>query len=77
MLSGERKIFSSSVPETKKRKLGLDFEESDDEEEDTIDEIKKEVENYRHEKIQNRDEDPLDWWCQRKAKYPHLVKIVR
>ena len=72
----ESNVEESSPPKTMKRNLGIEFEESSDEEGEEFDEITKEMENYRHKALQDCDEDPLDWWRQRKAKYPHLVKIV-
>lgn len=61
----------------KKRKLCLDFPESDDDEEAAPDAISKEVEAYRAEPMQDRDGDPLAWWRKRKEIYPNLVRLVR
>lgn len=64
------------ITKVKKRKMGLDFDESDEDGEE-YDEIKKEIESYRQEPMVDRDEDVLDWWRKRKSKYPHLVRMVR
>ena len=59
-------------PPLKKRKLGLDFDESD-EEEDTFDAVKMEIDSYRHEAMLSQEDDPLEWWRKRKSKYPRLI----
>ena len=61
---------------TKKRKLGLEFEESDDEEDD-YDTIKHEVEAYQHEAVLGLDENPLEWWHLEKGKFPHIARLAR
>ena len=62
----------------KKRKLGLVYDESDDED-DVVDEdkIEREITNYRKEAKQDQDHDPLDWWRTRQASYPLLSRLVR
>ena len=62
--------------EGKKRKLCLDFPESD-EEDDESDEISKEMSKYRSEAMLEKDGDPLAWWRKRKETYPNLVRLVR
>ena len=61
----------------KKRKLCLDFDESDYEESDAEDwqVVRREIENYKAGRLLDKDSDPLDW-C-RKDKYPNLVRLVR
>jgi hypothetical protein len=60
----------------KKMKIGLDFDESDEETE--MDDIaKKEITAYRRELVQDREEDPLDWWRARMHLYPNLIRLVR
>ena len=64
-------------PVGKVRKLGIDYDESDDEEDDQVDSLKKELDMYRSEPLLERDFDPLVWWRNRKQKYPNLVRLVR
>jgi hypothetical protein len=64
-------------PGLKKRKLGIDFDESDDEDDDQVDSLKREVDSYRSEPLLDKDCDPLEWWMKRKQKYPNLVRLVR
>ena len=54
----------------KKRKLGLDFDESDDESVEEEDPIKKEMKAYKLEPTLDKDSDPLDWWRARKNNSP-------
>eukprot|EP00092_Neocalanus_flemingeri_P041387 GFUD01045066.1.p1 GENE.GFUD01045066.1~~GFUD01045066.1.p1 ORF type:complete len:178 (-),score=35.71 GFUD01045066.1:80-613(-) len=54
--------------------------ESDDDEERTgaaQDVIKREIHFYQAEPLLDRDCDPLDWWRERRSKYPNLVRLVR
>ena len=58
--------------------MGLDFDESDEEEaEEDEDVIKKEIKAYRCEPALDKDEDPLDWWRARKDQYPNMIKLVK
>ena len=64
----------------KTRKLGLCYEESDDDEmEDCTveDKMKAELDMYMKEKVLGQEFDPLDWWRANKLKYPTLVLLVR
>ena len=69
----------------KKRKLGLDFPESDSEEEEgegppkeAKDALKREWENYRAAPEVPRDEeDVLGWWRANKGLYPNLARLAR
>ena len=64
----------------KKRKLGLLYNESDDEEEDedkNIDLLKIELENYRKEPKLDEDIDAIEWWKARRFQYPTLIQLVR
>ena len=63
-----------------KRNLTLDFDESDEEEENSglnYENVKNEFAAYNAEPIMSRDSCPLEWWDARKGKYPHLLKLVR
>ena len=60
----------------KKRKLGLDFDESDEESEEE-DAIKKEMKAYKLEPALDKDKDPLDWWRARKHQYPNMIYLVK
>ena len=73
------KTVDERGPTEKKRKLCLDFDESDDDEDlgASQDIIKREIASYRAEPVLDRDCDPLDWWRMRKSKYPNLVRLVR
>ena len=64
-------------PTVKKRKIGLDFDESDEEDEGQADILKRELESYRAEPLLDKDLDALDWWKKRKGKYPNLLRLVR
>jgi hypothetical protein len=67
-------------PLVKKRKMGLDWSESDSGESDEEDEdvIKQEIKSYRAEsEISREEEDILSWWRDRKAKYPNLARLAR
>lgn len=69
-------------PAVKKRKLLLDWEDSDSEEETNDnrgkDEIAREVENYRAEPEMSKDEeDLLQWWRERRTRYPNLARLAR
>ena len=68
----------------KKRKLGLDFPESDSEDEepakdkDATDALKREWDNYRAAPEVPRDEeDVLGWWRANKGLYPNLARLAR
>ena len=61
------KTVDERGPTEKKRKLCLDFDESDDDEDlgASQDIIKREIASYRAEPVLDRDCDPLDWWRMR------------
>ena len=61
----------------KKRKLGLEFYESDSEEENDFDEVKTEIQLYKKEPMLDKECDPLEWWKKRSERYPLLSKMVR
>ena len=67
----------------KKKKLVLDWENSDSEEEAVDfgivkDDILREFENYRAEPEMSKDEDDiLQWWRERRTKYPNLARLAR
>ena len=61
----------------KKRKLGLDFDESDDDSVEEEDPIKKEMKAYKLEPTSEKERDPLDWWRVRKNKYPYMIQLVK
>ena len=65
-------------PVEKKRKLGLDWEESDSEEEADEDVIKREITAYRAElEVSREEEDILKWWRSNKNIYPNLARLAR
>ena len=70
----EEEVESSA----KKRKLGIEFNESSSEEEegDERDEVKIELANYRKVPEIDRDLDPLDWWRANHAKYKYLTRLM-
>jgi predicted Zn-dependent peptidase len=71
-------VEDASLQAEQKRKLALDFLESDDDDDESSpDAVKKEVEKYRNEPMQEKDGDPLAWWRKRKEIYPNLVRLVR
>ena len=67
----------------KKKKLVLDWENSDSEEEAVDfgivkDNILREFENYRAEPEMSKDEeDILQWWRERRTKYLNLARLAR
>ena len=67
----------------KQKKLVLDWENSDSEEEAVDfgivkDNILREFENYRAEPEMSKDEeDILQWWRERRTKYPNLARLAR
>ena len=75
--SKEDELKKSEEPCVKKRKIGLDFDESDEEEEGQADSLRRELETYRAEPLLDKDLDALEWWKKRKEKYPNLVRLVR
>ena len=73
---------SEAPPAVKQRKLMLDWENSDSEEEmvdsGSKDEIAREIENYRAEPEMSKDEeDILKWWRERRTRYPNLARLAR
>ena len=65
-------------PVEKKRKLGLDWEESDSEEEAEEDVIKREIASYRAEpEVSREEEDILTWWRGRRTLYPNMARLAR
>ena len=66
-----------NVVKVKKQKLCLDFDESDEEDEQNENSVKRELAAYRSETVLGRDEDPLLWWRSRKEQYPLLIHLVR
>ena len=64
----------------KKRKLGLDYDESDDTSDSDSEEdaIKCELENYRAEPEMSKDEeDIMSWWRFNRVNYPNLARLAR
>ena len=80
-ISSSSRGNESSAPEPKKRKLGLVYNESDDEEDNdedsVVDHLKVELENYRKEPELDKDSDALEWWKARRFQYPTLILLVR
>ena len=67
-------------PIEKRRKLGLDFEESDEEggDESTRSIIEQEIEQYRKEPSLDVDLDPVEsFWKKKQEFYPNLTRLVR
>ncbi len=54
-------VVKEPEPVEKRRKLGLDWDESDDEEEVKEDVVKREMASYRAEPEVSREEDILKW----------------
>ena len=73
----ENSLEKNDEPIGKKRKIGLDFDESDEEDEGQTDGLRRELETYRAEPLLDKDSDPLEWWRKRKQKYPNLVRLIR
>ena len=62
----------------KKRKIGLDFAESDSEGEEDKDALQREWDNYRAAPVVSRDEeDILGWWRSNRRLYPNLARLAR
>ena len=63
----------------KKRKLGLEYDESEDEEADELEDvIKREIEGYKAEPdVPKDEEDIMSWWRENKIKYPNLARLAR
>ena len=73
-------VENKEKPVEKKRKLGLDWiESSDSEDDDTEDDaIKREFESYRAEsEISREEEDIMMWWRTNKTLYPSLARLAR
>ena len=72
--------LSEDAPIEKKRKLGYEYDESDDEDvSDSAEvEIKREVEGYQAEPEVPKDkEDIMSWWRKNRIKYPNLARLAR
>ena len=70
-------FVATSFDETsaKKRKLGLEFSESED---DVIeDQNSGEIDLYKKEPILGREHDPCVWWKKKCDKYPLLSKLAK
>ena len=62
----------------KKRKIGLDFAESDSEGEEDNDALQREWHNYRATPVVSRDEeDILGWWRSNQRMYPNIARLAR
>ena len=61
----------------KKKKLCLDFDESEDDKKEEVDDLSNEIRAYRNEAMLDRSEDPLAWWRSRRTQYPNLCRLVR
>ena len=60
------------------RRLGLDWEESDSEEEAEEDVIKQEIDSYRAEpEVTREEEDILKWWRGRRTLCSNLAQFAR
>ena len=59
----EDELKKSEEPCVKKRKIGLDFDESDEEEEGQAYSLRRELETYRAEPLLDKDLDALEWCC--------------
>ena len=64
------------LPE-KKRKLGLDYPESESDEEDDIDFVETEWKNYWNAPVVPQDGDILAWWRTNRKAYPNLARLAR
>lgn len=65
-------------PVEKRKRFGINY--SDSEEDETPDDlinIEQEWNMYLEEPECSYDEDPLQWWRERKAKYPNVVRLAR
>ena len=75
-------FVATSFDETsaKKRKLGLEFSEFEDddiEDQNSGDEVKTEIDLYKKEPILGREHDPCVWWKKKCDKYPLLSKLAK
>ena len=59
----------------KKKKLCLDFVESEDDKKEKDDDLINEIRAYRNEAMLDRNEDPLAWWRTRRTQYPNLCTL--
>ena len=73
----ENSLEKNDEPIGKKRKIGIDFDESDEEDEGQTDGLRRELETYRAEPLLDKDSDPLEWQRKRKQTYPNLVRLIR
>ena len=64
---------------SKKRKVEVNYNESDSEEDDNEDEVSKEIARYRSEEVDpDKIEDPLkDFWQKNESKYPILSRLAK
>ena len=64
------------LPE-KKRKMGLDYPESESDEEDGNDALETEWKNYWGAPVVPQDGDILAWWRTNRKAYPNLARLAR
>ena len=57
----ENSLEKNDEPIGKKHKIGLDFDESDEEDEGQTDGLRRELETCRAEPLLDKDSDPLEW----------------
>ena len=81
-LSGGRKEASENDDDSKpqkKRRVEVNYDVSDEEEEagdDTVSDISKELESYKKED-EDPDTEPMAWWRAKESKYPLLSRLAR
>ena len=72
----EALLEEHKLPE-KKRKIGLDYPESESEEEDDNDALETEWRNYWGAPVVPVDGDILAWWRTNRKVYPNLARLAR